>query len=102
IASFAGAINNPLYNFQNLYISIHQPIFIAGYQSFFTQDRTQFYGIYPIVNSISFTGNSGDGVTTQFTGVVNSQQAIVPPSSTQHISLLQNEVLFSALDVNGG
>src|ERR1700682_1382899 len=30
-------VNNPLYNFQNNYLTVHPPIYIAGYQSFFTQ-----------------------------------------------------------------
>lgn len=100
-ASFAGAVNNPLYNFQNKYLTIHPPVFIAGFQSFFTQSREQFFGIYPIVNNISTTTNSGNGVLTTFTGVVNSQQAIVPPGFTQNISLLQNQVLFSAVGTTG-
>src|ERR1700742_516115 len=45
-------VDNPLYNFQNLYISVHPPVYIAGYQAFYTQSRTQFFGIYPFVNSI--------------------------------------------------
>ena len=36
IASFGGpggAINNPLYNFQNKYLTVHDPIYIAGFRS---------------------------------------------------------------------
>src|ERR1041385_7813468 len=32
--SFAGAINNPLYNFQNKFLTIHSPVYMAGYNSF--------------------------------------------------------------------
>jgi len=101
IASFAGATTNLLYNFQNLYMTIHPPIFIAGYQSFFSQSREQFYGIYPLVNSISSIGFTGDGVTTTFTGVVNTQQTTIPAGLTQLIGLLQNNVLFDSVGVNG-
>lgn len=101
IASFAGAVNNPLYNFQNLYLSIHKPVFIAGYQSYFSQSREQFYGIYPILSNISKTMNRGDGATTNFTGVINSQQAIVPAGFNQQISLLQSNVIFSANSSSG-
>ena len=37
--SFAGAINNPLYNFQNLYISVNPPTYVAGFEAMYTQSR---------------------------------------------------------------
>jgi hypothetical protein len=104
IASFSGAINNPLYNFQNLYISVHPPVYMAGYQSFFTQSREQFFGVYPKVNSIASIGQIGDGITTTYTGFVNANQAILPPPLTgfqQRYTLLQNEVLFDSVDSLG-
>jgi len=93
--------NNPLYNFQNTYLTVHPPVFIAGFQAFYTQSREQMYGVYPIVNSIVSIGPAGDGVTTVFTGVINSQQAIVPGNFVQTVCLLQNNVLFSSVDLNG-
>lgn len=102
IASFAGVTTNQLYDFQNNYISVHDPLYIAGYQSFYSQSREQFFGIYPNVNSISSIGITGNGVTTTFTGVVNTAQAIVPTGLVQQITLLQNNVLFSSVDSNGG
>jgi len=107
IASFGAASNaakNPLYDFQNLYISVHPPVYVAGYNTFYTQSREQFFGIYPIINSIS--GNSGgfplqgDGVTTTFSGFVNVNMAIVGPNVIQNTTILQNEVLFSSVDIN--
>ena len=95
-------LNNPLYNFQNNYLTIEEPLFIAGYQSLYTQSRQQFFGIYPMVNSIASIGVAGDGATTTFTGVINSQQALVPPNNfSQVVTLLQNNVLFSSVDING-
>lgn len=104
IASFVGVTTNPLYDFQNKYLTVNPPVYIAGFQSFYGQSREQFFGIYPKVNNILSIGTTGDGITTQFTGVVNSQQALFPPSSgiVQNICLLQNEVLFSSVGVNGG
>ena len=97
IASFAGADNNPLYNFQNLYLSIHPPVYIAGYQSLYTQSPEQFYGIYPQVNSIVYLPVQGNGTAGPFTGVINSQQAILAPGTNQQaVGLVQGEVLFSA------
>ncbi len=93
-------VNNPLYDFQNKYLTVHNPAYIAGYQAMYTQSREQFFGIYPKVNFIQFTGSNGDGITTTFTGVINTQQAIVPNSFNQHIALLQRQVLFDSADSN--
>lgn len=99
--SFVGVTTNPLYNFQNLYISVHDPVYIAGYQAFFSQDRQQFFGIYPLVNNIASIGVTGDGATTQFSGQIIIQQgAILNPNQVQQVGLLQNNVLFSSLDSN--
>lgn len=92
--------DDPLYDFVNKYITVHQPIYIAGFQAQFFEDRNQFYGIYPFVNSISSIGIDGDGTKVQYTGVINTQQAIVPPGVIQQICLLRNNVLFSSVDVN--
>jgi len=100
-ASFVGVTTNPLYDFQNKYISVHPPLYIAGYNSFFSQSREQFFGIYPIVTSIASIGFVGDGITQTFTGVINAQQSLVPANLTQQVSLLQNNVLFSSVNVNG-
>ena len=91
---------DPLYNFSNRYITVHPPVYIAGYQALFTESQSQFYGIYPKLNSIASIGTTGNGGATQFAGVVNSQQANTSYIDGQVISLLQNEVLFSSIDVN--
>lgn len=100
IASFGTnplAQNNPLYNFQNKYLTVHPPAFIAGYQALWMQDRQQFFGVYPKINFIQKTSNTGDGVTATFTGVINTQQSITPSNFQQNIALLQRQVLFSSL-----
>ena len=63
------ALDNPLYNFKNKYISVHPPLYIAGNQAMFSQSRDQFYALYPFVNQIN-TITNGDGVTTAFNGVL--------------------------------
>lgn len=93
--------NQSLYNFQNMYISVHPPVYVAGFQSFFTQSPQQFWGIYPFVNSIASTGFTGDDATVAFTGYVTSNQAILLPGQTQNIVLQKNNVLFSSVDLNG-
>lgn len=95
-----GAANNPLFNFVNKYISVHPPLYIAGFQSFYSQSEQQFYGIYPKVNSIASIGTTGNGVATQFQGTINTNGAIIPPNLVQQTCLLQEQVLFSSVDVN--
>ena len=100
-ASFGGATNNPLYNFQNLYLTCEPPVFIAGYQSLWSQSQEQFYSIYPQINSIANIGTTGNGVATRFTGTINTQQAIMPPNVTQVTSLVQGNVMFTSTATNG-
>ena len=99
-ASFVGVTTNPLYDFQNKYLTVHPPFYIAGYQSFFTQNREGFYGIYPFITNIYSIGQTGNGITQTFTGTVSPSQ---PPASGgfSNAMLLQNHVLFSAVDPNG-
>jgi hypothetical protein len=89
---------NPLYNFKNKYISIHEPCYIAGYQQFYTQSREQFYGIYPQVNSIQQIGQ-GDGATLTFAGTLPFGQSTTAPLTGPHI--LQNNVLFTSVGTSG-
>lgn len=93
-------VGNVLKNFQNLYITVHPPVYIAGYNSLFTQSPEQLFNIYPITNSIATIGTTGDGATMTFNGVVNTNQA-QPGSTVQLIALLQNNVLFSSIRSNG-
>jgi hypothetical protein len=79
---------DPLFNFKNQYISLHPPLFIAGYQCLFSQSREQFFTIYPFVTSISSIGPAGDGVTTSFSGTLSS------------VPVIRNQVLFSSVDIN--
>jgi len=94
------AQNNPLYDFQNKYLTIHKPVYVAGFQTFYSQSEEQFFAVFPKVNSIASIGVTGDGATTSFSGVINSQQAIVPPNMVQNVALLQNQVTFASLDAN--
>ena len=91
---------SPLYNFTNKYLTTDSPIYIAGYNALYSQSREQFYGIYPLVNSIASIGTTGNGILNTFSGVINSQQANVPQGSTQFATLLQNNVLFYSIDSN--
>ena len=95
-ASFGGATNNPLYNFQNKYLTVNPPVYIAGFGSRFFTSPEALFGVYPKINSIQLVG-TGNGTAGTFTGVVNANQSIVPPTSNQYIYLLQNNCTFSAI-----
>lgn len=102
IASFVGATTNQLYDFQNKYLTVHAPVYVAGFQALYSQSREQFFQIYPKINNIQSTGFRGDGVTTTFTGIINSFQNGFPNTGfNQQICLLQGEVLFSSIDSAG-
>ena len=76
-------INEPLYNFKNRYVAVHPPIFLAGIQSFYTQQRDLFYGYYPQTNTIADTQLVGDGTIGPFAGTVTAHP------------MLQNNVIFT-------
>jgi hypothetical protein len=81
--------NDPLNNFQNVYIAVHQPVYMGGYAAFYTQERNLFYGMYPQTNTIGQTGVFGDGLSTNYDGV------------TVGFPMLQNNVILTAVDLLG-
>jgi hypothetical protein len=99
------ASSQPLYNFQNLYLTVHPPLYIAGYEQFYTQSREELFAIYPKVNFILGTGYTGTGAQLSFSGVVSTANQPplvgVNPTQGQTTVLLKNQVLFESVDVNG-
>lgn len=79
---------DPLYQFKQKYMDVFAPVYIAGYQSFFTQDQQQFYTIYPKLSFISQIA-LGTGTNSPYIG------------NLQSVPVLQNSVTFTAQDVNG-
>lgn len=94
---FAGNTTNELYDFRNRYLTVHPPVYIGGFEALYSQSRDQFYGLYPMVNSINSIGVTGNGAETRYEGRINTQQSIVPANLNQNISLLPGEVLFSSV-----
>jgi hypothetical protein len=80
-------MTDTLYDFQNKYISIEQPVYVAGYQAYLSQSREEFYQQYPIINSIESIG-SGDGMNQNFSGTLTATP------------ILRNQVTFSSVDIN--
>lgn len=91
---------DPLYNFKNRYITVNPPAYIAGNQSLWSQSEDQFFGMYPMTNSIQSIGSDGDGVTTTFTGNINTNQPNTVSSGPSGL-ILRNNVLFSSIDASG-
>ena len=95
------AEGQPLYNFQQNYISVHPPVYFAGYQGLYSQSREQFFGIYPNVANIMSIGPAGDSATTTFTGNVITSAGVNANNTSPGAVVLQNKVLFSSVDING-
>ena len=91
-------ITNALYDFQNKYLTVHPPVYIAGYQALFTQSQEQFYGIYPKIESIQLI-TQGDGVTATFSGVIGNLNPQLPVLSSTLTPILPGSVLFSSVDI---
>lgn len=90
---------SPLYDFKNKYLTVHPPIFIAGYQSSFYEDRASFFGSYPIINSIAYSGVSGDGLVNQaIVFTINTPQTINTGVSVTSC-ILKFNVLITTVDV---
>jgi hypothetical protein len=80
---------DPLYQFKNRYLAVHQPAYIAGVQAFYSQDRTGFFATWPKIDNISDTGLRGNGTAGPYIGTL----AAFP--------VMQNEVIFTATDATG-
>lgn len=80
--------DDPLYNYINKYINVHPPVYIAGNDVDFSQSRSQFYTAYPKTSFVKKTGDTGDAVTTAYSGTLSAKP------------VLQNSVSFTALGAN--
>lgn len=77
-----------LRNFDENFITVHQPIFIGGQPAYYSEDRGEFFGRYPIVQQLVQIG-TGNGVLV---GAYNFTLPSIP--------VLQNQVLISSVDIN--
>jgi len=93
-------VNDPLYNFKNKYLTVHPPVYVAGFNVGFSQDRAQFFGAFPFSTSIQTLGQIGNGVTSSFTGFINAGQLLPLFPAQQKFVILKNQVLFSSIDAN--
>ncbi len=87
LLTVSDVVTDPMFNFDNLFITIHNPVYIDGYQVRLTQDPNEFYSYSP-QNRFDQVITTGDGVTTNFAGVLTYQP------------VLRNYVTFSSIDSN--
>ncbi len=96
ITSFSGATTNQLYNFQNKFITVHPPFYVAGFESYYSQNREEFFRIYPQIQNVQFTQLLANGGAGGYSGVIPIQQPpLTPVIQNQQVSLLQNQVSFN-------
>ena len=89
---------DPLFNFKNLYTSVHPQVYLAGSDSLLSQSKQQFFSMYPMVNQIASTGFIGNGVTVAFTGTLPAMAG-----AQAGRGILRNNVLFTSIDaLNNG
>ena len=77
---------DPLYEFDQLYLSFEGPIYVAGFEARLTQSREEFYRVFPFVNSIYNTQLTGDGVILTFNGILTQ------------LPVLRGQVTFTTKD----
>ena len=72
----------------DVYYNLQQPAYIAGYQSFYSQSREQFFRTYPELGDIT-TSITGDGTTGPYTFTLTN------------IPVLQKSVTVGVIDSTG-
>lgn len=72
----------------DLYVSVESPVYINGYQSFFTQSQDNFYMLYPRLGIVDTT-NVGTGISGPYS------------FNIQTTPVLQNQVVIGAQDAFG-
>lgn len=77
--------DNIVTNFNNLYTNVYENVYVAGYKQLFSQDREQFFSLYPKTESKQSIG-TGNGVITAYGGTLINKP------------VLRNHVLFSSIN----
>jgi len=74
-------------NFINKYTNVYDNAYVAGYKQLYSQDRQQFFNMWPKLSSEKQVA-TGDAVTTNFTGTLDG------------IPILRNNVFFTSIGAN--
>ena len=71
--------NTPVYDFPtDLYLTVMPPVFIAGYQSYMTQSRENFFRINSTLNFMQQSIYTGNGTAGPYTGQLLTNLPIIP------------------------
>src|SRR5271165_2051502 len=73
-----------LINFNQNYITVHQPIFIAGKPAYYSEDRGEFFGRFPMVQKFTQIGQGNGVLAGPYTFTLSD------------LPILQNQVLISS------
>jgi hypothetical protein len=71
------------------WITVHPPLYIAGYESYYTQSQSEFYRVYPIIRTIQQIA-VGDGTSGPYNFIL------------QAIPVLRNQVSIDSIDSTSG
>jgi len=74
-------------NFDNIYSAVYENSYIAGNKALFSQNREEFFSLYPKTELKRDVG-TGNGVLTAYAGTLPS------------VPVLRNHVLFTSIDAN--
>lgn len=92
---------DPLYNFNNIYMTVHPGVYINGTVGFFTQYPDVFFGNYPQQTQPQDTGLRGNGTSGPFTGFLTINNPFPQNQGQNSNLLLQGSVVFQCLDNSG-
>jgi len=80
--------DDPLYNFKNVYLSVQNPVYVAGQEVELSQSRAQFFREFTQYEALETIG-TGDNVTVAYSGSLSA------------FPVLANTVTFSSVDSDG-
>jgi hypothetical protein len=87
IYSFVTEANIDTYAAPQNYLTFHPPLYIAGYECYYSQSRTEFYRRWPIVRIIAQVA-TGSGIAGPYSAIL------------QNIPIVRNQVLIDAVSNN--
>jgi hypothetical protein len=95
---FTTTANIPVYDFPtDTYLAEMPPVLIAGYESYMTQSRGNFFRINTQLNLLNQSVATGDGTTGPYTGILSSTPIMPgfkpnPPGAYSDSSVAGNDI----------
>jgi len=81
-------VGDPLNDFDNTYVNVHAPVYVAGQGGVLSKSQTEFYRNYPLTNTIRIEA-AGDGATVTFSGTLST------------VPVLPRHVTFASINTAG-